>query len=420
MLIGIDASRANRKYKSGTEWYAYHLIRALARIDSVNTYVLYSDEVLSEGLVDLTCNSASCNQSIVFDKDGFQVLRSPHNNFKAKVVKWPFKFFWTLGGLSWEMLCHKPDVLFVPSHTLPLIRPRHSYTTIHDIGFKRQEQLYSQEKFGYRGRFIKYLIRILTGGHYQSTHLDYLDWSTKFALKHASKIITISDFSKQELIDVYGAKVNQIAVVHNGYDATMYQKPDPSDDKSEILAKHGLTKPYIFYVGRLEKKKNTATLIHAFALLKQAHKDLPHKLVLVGNASYGFDEIKYCINEFDLERDVVITGWIEETDMPGIFQNADCFVFPTLYEGFGIPLLEAMASGTAIVASDIAPVREVVGESAVLFNPDNAQDIANKIYELLSDEERRQSLIKSGYQQVERFGWEQCARETLEVLEGRG
>jgi len=417
MLIGIDASRANRPHKSGTEWYAYHLIRTLATIDSVNTYLLYSDKPLSGGLMNLSSDfDTDDNQSPNYDQDGLQIITSPHNNFKAKIINWPFKFFWTLGGLSLEMLFHKPDVLFVPSHTLPLIQPRRSFVTIHDIGFKRQVKLYSPDNLGYRGGLLNFLVQSFTGGRYQATHLDYLDWSTKFALKHCHKIITISNFSKQEIIDVYDAKADQIEVVHNGYDNRVYH-PSQNSHSNQILANHGISKPYLFYVGRLEKKKNTATLIHAFSLLKQQHPELEHDLVLVGDASYGYDEIKYSISEFGLDQKVILTGWVDEADMPTIFQNADCFVFPTNYEGFGIPLLQAMASGTAITASDIAPVREVVGDSALLFNPDQAQDIADKLFIILSDQHIRQTLIQSGLRQASNFSWTKCAQETLAILQ---
>jgi len=417
MLIGIDASRANRLHKSGTEWYAFHLIKALAKLDNVNQYVLYTDQLLTNDLVNLDSNQLT--EQITepkFDKAGFQIISSPHNNFKAKVLHWPLRFFWTLGRLSLEMIFKAPEVLFVPSHTLPLIHPKRAYVTIHDIGFKRQSNLYDSDKLGYKNSFIRTVVRLVTGGRHGSNHLDYLDWSTKFALKHAKQIITISNFSKQELQDVYQAKEQQIKVVHNGYNQELYQPKLDPDKLKLVLSSYGIETPYLFYVGRLEKKKNTSNLIHALAILKQEHPDIKHKLVLSGTASFGFDEIKYSISEFGLDHDVIITGWIKEMDMPYIFKGADCFVFPTNYEGFGIPLLEAMGTMTAIAASDILPVREVVGEAALLFNPDDVSDIASKLYQLLSSPELRRHYSHLGLERVKNYNWDKCAQETLAII----
>lgn len=419
MLIGIDASRANKLHKSGTEWYAFYLIRELAQLDSANQYVLYTDRPLVGGLADLgSVEVDPMTGPATFDAEGYQLISSPHHNFRAKVLSWPFKFFWTLGGLSLEMLFNRPDVLFVPAHTLPLIHPRHSVVTIHDIGFKRALSLYEADRVGYKNRWVNYLVRLITGTRYGATQTDYLDWSTAFALRAASHIITISEFSKAELLDAYQADSTKLTVVHNGYNDQLYRHL-PSAKSDATLIVNGIIKPFIFYVGRLEKKKNISQLIEAFALLKQQHPDLPHKLVLVGNASYGFDEVKYNISEYGLDNEVIMPGWIEERSMPDIYNAASAFIFPTNYEGFGIPLLQAMACGTPIAASNIAPVREVVGEAAVLFDPNSAQSMADQIFKLLSDQALQDQLKKQGLARVHNFSWRKCAQETLAVLTGK-
>jgi hypothetical protein len=146
MIIGIDASRANRQHKSGTEWYSYYIIRALAQLDSKNQYILYSDAPLSGGLADLGVEEVTDKRPPV--RNGWQTIKSPHNNFKAKILKWPWKFFWTQGRLSLEMIMHAPDLLFVPSHALPIIHPRRSVVTIHDMGFRREGRLYERSDIG--------------------------------------------------------------------------------------------------------------------------------------------------------------------------------------------------------------------------------------------------------------------------------
>ena len=140
---------------------------------------------------------------------------------------------------------------------------------------------------------------------------------------------------------------------------------------------------------------------------------MKHKLVLVGDASHGYDEVKYMIREFNLENDVIITGWIPEVDMPYIYNGASAFIFPSLYEGFGIPLLQAMACGTPIVASSAGSIPEIAGDAAVLFNPNDVKSMASAISRIILDNELRQNLIKNGFNIVKDFSWEKCARETL-------
>src|SRR3989344_6863066 len=144
MIIGIDASRANRQRKSGTEWYAYYLIRALAAADRQNQYILYADQPLTNGLVDLNpiTDQAEVKLKTHLDRANRQILISPHHNFSGQILHWPFKYLWTQGRLSWEMLRLCPDILFIPAHTLPVIHPRKSLVTIHDIGFITQAKLY--------------------------------------------------------------------------------------------------------------------------------------------------------------------------------------------------------------------------------------------------------------------------------------
>lgn len=425
MIIGIDASRANRDHRSGTEWYAYYLIKELALLDSHNQYILYTDQPLGPDLVNLCYEDDSLNAAQATPNNqargSWQTIASPHHNFKAKHLHWPFKFLWTQGRLSLEMLWHRPDVLFVPAHTLPLIHPRRSVMTIHDIGFKESAQMYSQElimpRQGLSKRLINCLIRLGSRGKYQGSQLDYLHWSTQYGLKRAKKIITISNFSKQELLKHYQVKSDKITVVHNGYNNRLYQRLTDEEKMKKVLAKYGIEQPFLFYVGRLEKKKNTDKLIEAFALCKQRCPDLCHRLCLAGDASFGFDEIKYQINEFNLADDVIMPGWVEESDLPHIYNAAAAFVFPSNYEGFGIPLLQAMACGAPIVASQTASIPEIVQDAAWLFDPHDVSDMADKIAKVLTDQAGREQLIAKGLERVKNFSWQKCAQETLAVLE---
>lgn len=422
MLIGIDASRANRPNKTGTEWYSYYLIRWLAKIDEKNQYILYTDKPLIEGLVDLTSaqHEKKMPYSADIDEKGWQKIISPHNNFQARILKWPFAYFWTLARLSMAMIRSKPDVLFIPAHTMPLVYPKKTVITIHDVGFTRENCLYDSEKIGpenVRGKkVINFLIKLFTWGKYGANSYDYLKWSTKFATDNAFKIIAVSEFSKQEIMDIYRTNAGKIAVVYNGYNKSLYKKIYDKEKIASVLKRYGIEPPYLIYTGRLEKKKNTPALIEGFSLFKSKFKDLKYKLVLIGNASYGYDEVNYAIREFGLDKDVIMPGWVEEEDMPAIYSGASAMIFPSKYEGFGIPLLQAMACELPIAASWASSIPEVTDKAALLFNPNSVKCIATAIERILLEEETRLNLIKLGNERIKNFSWEKCAKETLDLI----
>lgn len=403
MTIGIDASRANKRHKTGTEWYSFYVIKNLAEIDSNNKYILYTAD---------------------FPSDELQEIIRNHPNFSIKFLRWPFRFFWTLGRLSLEMMFRAPDLLFVPAHTLPLIKPRKTVTTIHDIAFMRERSLYFNRLFPTKTSLgevaFNWLIKLATfSRQYESGSVDYLNWSTRYALKKAKKIITVSEFTKQEIMSVYPwAKEKKIISIHNGYSNDLYKKIDDPERIDQILLKYGLERPYFLYVGRLEKKKNTPALIEAFALFKEKNPGYSHKLVLIGDASYGFDDVKYAIEEYGLNQQVIMPGWVEEADLPYVYNGAAVFVFPTKHEGFGIPVIQALACGVPAAVSDIPVLREVAGEAVFYFDSSNKRDIAQALETVLVDQALRAKLIESGYNKAAEFSWAKCAHKTWEVLMG--
>jgi glycosyltransferase involved in cell wall biosynthesis len=423
MIIGIDASRANRAHKSGTEWYSYYLIKYFAQLDSENQFILYADRPLAPDLADLTTLDFfphNTKSEPAYDPDGYQIIKSPHHNFKAKVLRWPFSYFWTLGRLSLRMITKKPDVLFVPAHGIPLIRPKKTVNTIHDVAFKRELGLYEENKLGPekgRGRrAINLIVRFLTLGKFGANSTDYLDWSAAYSLKHSDRIITVSQFTRDEILKVYRADNEKIKVIRNGFNDRLFKKIADEKKIGEVLEKYGLTRPYFLYVGRLEKKKNTPLLIEAFVRFKQRHKNSAEKLVLIGDASFGFDEIKYIIHEFGLENEVFMPGWASEEDIRYVFSGASAYILPSLHEGFGITLLQALACGVPVAASDIPVLKEVAGNAALYFNPRDKEEMAASMEKIIFDEKLREELIARGFARAREFSWEKCARETLKVI----
>lgn len=400
MLIGIDASRANRLMRTGTEWYSFYLIKELAKLDKNNKYILYLDKEPFEDL-----------RQVIADK----------KNWQFKVLKWPWSYFWTLGRLSLEMLFKKPDILFVPAHGLPFFCPKKTITTIHDIAFKREEKVYRREKIKTKKSILlklsKRLITLFSRGNYQANSLDYLDWSTNRSLKVAKKIIAVSQFTKNDLLKYYNtAKAEKIVVIHNGYNQEKYNTKQDKKKAEEILNKYGIIKPYFLYVGRLEKKKNTPRLLEAFSLIKENYPDWPINLVLVGKASYGYDEVKYVIEDYHLSPLINMPGWIDDDDMVYIYQSSLAFIFPTKHEGFGIPVLEAMASETPTVISDLPVLREVAGNASLFFDQNNVQAISEALIKIYQDESLRLNLKEKGLKRVEQFSWQKTANLTLDLI----
>ncbi len=400
MLIGLDASRANRPHKTGTEWYAFYLIKSLAAIDRHNCYRLYLDAPLSPELEATVKNNA---------------------NFSFKFLKWPFRAFWTLGRLSLEMIFHRPDVLFIPAHTLPLVHPRRTVNTIHDIAFVREHNLYlskrMQQSIPGSRRLADFFIRLFSGGKYGANSLDYLYWSTAFALRRAKKIITVSQFTKEEILNVYPATpAAKISVVYNGYNTALYRPDYELKAVNEVLEKYGLSQSYFLYVGRLEKKKNTPMLIEALALLRENYPAIKEKLVLAGDASFGYDEVRYAIEEFNLNSDVFMTGWVPEEDLPYIFNGASAFIFPSKHEGFGIPVIQALACGLPTAVSNLPVLREVAGDAVLYFDQNDKRSLAQALVEIISDKDKRRLLRHKGLVRARQFSWEKCARETLKIL----
>jgi len=367
MNIGIDASRANKPIKTGTEWYSYYLIQWFKKLDKDNHYFLYTNAALKKGL-------EICPQ-----------------NFTQKVLNWPPGRLWTQFRLSWEMLKKrkKLDRLFVSAHVIPLIHPKNTVVTIHDIGFERFPEIYPWYD------------------------IVYHKWAIRFAKHAASKIITISEFSKSELIDVFKIKPEKIKVIYNGYDKEKYKLYE-KQEIDEIKSKYNLKDPYLIFIGRLEEKKKTPFLIECFAEFK---KQFPqYKLVLIGRQGHGFEKVKDNIEKYSLKNEVIFPGWIQTNDLTRILAGAQAMVFPSLYEGFGIPVIEAMACGVPVACSKTTSLPEVCGQAAVLFDPKNKEQIIESMKKIVSDQDLRQNLIEKGLENVKRFSWEKCAHQTLDEI----
>lgn len=368
MIIGIDASRANHEQKTGVEWYAYHLIEELKHIiPDTHRVVLYSDVPLTGPL---------------------SLLPS---HWESRVLRWSPKRLWTQVRLSYEMLVRPPDLLWIPAHVFPLIHPRQTIMTVHDVAAVRFPKSYSW--------FERW----------------YSVWSARFAARHLSRIITPTEFVKQELLDLaHHTPSAQIVPVHHGFDNAYGISTE--HDTEAILSRYGITRPFLISLGRLEEKKNTVRIIETFNECLRRHNNLFSQLVLIGKPGYGYDAVERAIHMSPYRDRIITPGWVAQEDMPALLSAASVCLFPSLYEGFGIPLLEGMAAGVPVVTSTGSSLEEVGGSAAVYVDPHSVPALADAVETFMSNTAIRESFIRRGKERVAEFSWRICAEKTWQVL----
>ncbi len=365
MIIGVDASRANRPQKTGVEWYSYHLIQHLKRLAKADQYswLLYGNTPLTHGLE--ICPPA------------WHEMR----------LAWPLPYLWTQARLSFEMLRHPPDVLYVPAHVLPRIIPKRSVVVIHDVGFRRLPALYKP---------------IQLWNH---------EWSTRDIVKRASRIITVSEFSREEIIDAFKASRDQVRAIYPGINHDRYRKI-AVEDARPVLERFGISKPFFVYIGRLELKKNVELILRAFM---QARPNA--ELILAGPPGFGHEELLKLAETSEIASAIHFVGYITEDEKVALLSSAAALIHPTWYEGFGITIVEAMACHCPVLCSDTASLPEVAGRAhAQWFNPANVPALATEMERALEPDSTRTARLASAFEWSRQYTWEQTATHTLRAL----
>lgn len=372
MIIGIDASRANKTAKTGVEWYAWHVIQELKKLtkSDKNSWILYTNAFLQSGLEQL-----------------------PENWYETR-AHWPIKKGWTQLRLSWEMWRRPSEVLFVPAHVLPRVTPKKSVVTIHDVGFHRMPQIYKPRDRAFQ------------------------EWSTKDIAKRAARIVTVTEFSGREISELYGVSSDRIAITPNGVDHDIFRPISDGLAIDEVLKRHRLHKPFFVSIGRLEAKKNTVNLIKAFSLFK-ARRGVgdPVYLVLIGNPGFGYEDVKKAINESSFKEYIIQLGYVPEADLPYIINAAEALIHPSWYEGFGIPPVEAMACGCPVLSSNIGALTEVIGpDAAIYFPPGEIEAMVAAMNRIIDEPGIKQKLRMAGIVRASKYNWRSTAEKTLPVL----
>jgi glycosyltransferase involved in cell wall biosynthesis len=371
MFIGIEATRANKPQKTGVEWYAWHVIQELKRqtLHDGNAWVLYSNELLSGGLESLPEN--------------WYEIRTP----------WPLKYGWTQVRLSFELYRRPPEVLWMPASTLPRYMPARTVVTCHDIGYHRFPELYKPQQVLIHER------------------------ATKEIAKSAARIITISEFSARELSEAYGIDRSKIHVTPLGVDHALYRPIEDQTLIQERLERHGISQPFFLYVGRLETKKNILMLIRAFTEFKiRRGAEDRTQLVLAGMPGFGYRDIKQAILDSNVKSDILELGYVPEAELPYLMNAAHALVHPSLYEGFGLTPIQAMACGCPVISSNAASLTEVVGEAGVFFSPHEMEELIHTLQTFSSDPVQRDLLRARGIARAQTYTWSRTASETIPIL----
>ncbi|HDZ01948.1 MAG TPA: glycosyltransferase family 1 protein, partial [Nitrospirae bacterium] len=238
----------------------------------------------------------------------------------------------------------------------------------------------------------------------------YYDVMLPISVKKADKIIAVSNDIQKNLLKQINIPGQKILVIHEGIDSAFIENRKNSECKSSFQ------KPHILFISTLFKYKNADKLLKAFVRLKN-EKRIPHSLVIVGRDPKGETEkLKKIAEREQLSEQVIFAGALPHNEIAAVYENADVFIYPSCVESFGLPVLEAMACGTPVIASNRMSVPEISGDAALMVDPDNVREMSEAIYRVISDEKLRETLVKKGYERVRKFTWEKTAQETLEVF----
>ena len=370
MRIGIDGNEANRKELVGVGRYAQEVI--------VHLYALQQKK------------KTDISFTIYLKDKPLPSLPKVQPWWKYEIIG-P-KPLWTQIVLPFALYTtkEKPNVFYTPSHYAPRFLPSPSVISIMDLSYVHFPEMFKK-----------------------SDLYQLQDW-TKYSVKKAKRILTISEHTKKDIVKEYSIDPQTIIVTYPGYDKTKFSPPAVGSELriKEIKDKYKIENDYILYVGTLQPRKNIVRLIQAFAYLK----DPKLQLVIVGKKGWLYDDILTKGNELGVSERIVFTDYVEEDKLPIFYQNATCFILPSLYEGFGLTVVEAMACGCPVIVSNTSSLPEIVGDAGIRINPNDVKNISSAIKRVLSNSEIRTTMIQQGFDQIKQFSWENCAEKTYNIL----
>jgi glycosyltransferase involved in cell wall biosynthesis len=370
MHIGIDAHAIGAR-QGGNETYIANLIKSLAEIDGDNLYTIY------------LANAGAAAQW----RESFTPR---YKNFSVRLLPPPTPLVRVPVYLTYELFRRPVDVLHVQYTAPPFCRVP-VIVTIHDLAFERMPETFTR-----RGSF-------------------QLKLTVRRTAKKAARVATVSEYSRQDLLDIYKLPPEKVVVTYNGVESSFTPRPSVPNEAEEVRRRFGVSRDFLLAVGSLQPRKNLVRLIRAYARLRSERENFSPQLVIVGRklwlASEIFDEVK----RQRWADDVILTGYVADEDLPALYRAARAFVYPSLFEGFGLPPLEAMACGTPVVTSDISSLPEIAGDAALLIDPNDEHALANALIEIMNNDRLRAELREKGIAQAKKFTWRDAAEKTLRL-----
>jgi glycosyltransferase involved in cell wall biosynthesis len=378
MQIGIDVRCLMHKNYSGVGEYTFNLLDNLFRLDRQNTYKLFynSKSDVKQNLPQFT----------------YPNVKYYPSNYPNKLFNLSLKIF---NSPQLDKLIAGVDVFWLPNLNFTAFSPDcKKIITIHDLSYKKFPHFFSLKRKTWH-TFI------------QPAKL----------LKKCSRIIAISQNTKQDIVDTYNIEEEKIHIIYSGIDHNTYKILDTNlPNFAKIRNKYNLPAKFIFYLGTLEPRKNIEGIIEAFNLLKKDRQFSDLNLVIAGEKGWNYKRIFNLAKESSFKKHIRFIGYIQSRDKTYLYNLCELFIFPSFYEGFGLPVLEAQACGKPVIAGLNSSFPEILGDSAILINPENINEIKIAMEHILTNSQLKEKLIAKGIDNAKKYSWSNCAQETLKYL----
>ncbi|MEA3345536.1 MAG: glycosyltransferase family 1 protein [Chloroflexota bacterium] len=370
MTIYVDISAAVHG-RAGLGRYAQSLAQALLDGDPVRFAFFYN-------------RAPSAHLPVSLREAPIRTVRAGYKPWRMAV------WLGQLTHLGFDRLLPGAELFHATEHLLMPLRHIPSVLTVHDLVFR------------------------LLPHHHKLLNYVFLNLAMPLFIRRADHLIAVSHSTREDLVRLYSVDPSEITVIHEAADPRF--RPQPAEEIERVRREHGLPEHFILSLGTIEPRKNHRRLIEALSLLRRLGAE-GWRLVVAGEKGWLYQPFFRRLEELGLEDEVILLGHVPEADLPALYSAATLFVFPSLYEGFGLPPLEAMACGTPVVCSRASSLPEVGGEAALYFDPTDVEEMAQAMYEVLRDGALRAEMQKRGLEQAKRFSWERTAEETMAVYQ---